>query len=148
MRCAVIINGRMTSKEAIVRVRTRTTVLLSVSIILFVLTGCSSVEHGWDHDRAMGRYLVVDRATNNFGYKRMQYTMGLHQGIDESVREHGFPDFIHEDKNEAGWPVIGLFYVESDKAYIFEQRTWRLTSLYLKEHRPLTDSEKSQDHRQ
>jgi len=110
---------------------------------VFILMGCSGYMYGYTERRAMHRYLMVNEVNENFGFKRMKYNMGYNSSLKGFVKEHGLPDFILEYKNEQRRNGIKMFYVKKDIVYAFEYRTWTPDSLYLKEHRPLTEYEKS-----
>jgi lipopolysaccharide export LptBFGC system permease protein LptF len=117
--------------------------LLLVSMIVFILTGCASYMHGYTERKAMDRYLLVNEATESFGYKRMQYNMGYNRSLKGFIEEHGLPDFIFEYKNKKDRGGIKMFYAEKDIVYVYESHSWVANSLYLKKHRPLTDYEKA-----
>ena len=116
--------------------------LLLVSMASLILTGCSAYMYGYTMVSSMDRYLLVDEATKSLGFKRMEYNMAYNSSLKGFVKEHGLPDFIFEYKNEKGRNGIKMCYVKKDIVYVYGYRSWSSDSLYLKEHRPLTEYEK------
>jgi len=119
----------------------KTTILLLICLS-FLVQGCASAMYGYTQRKAMDRYLFVDKATENFGYKRMQYNLGHNSSLKGFIESHGLPDFIYEYENNKGRDSIKLFYLKKDIVYIYESQSWLANSLYLKEFRPLTQYEK------
>ena len=119
----------------------KTSIIFLISLF-FLIQGCASYMHGYTKRSAMNRYLLVDEAAENFGFKRMEYNLGYNRSLKGFVENHGLPDFIYEYENEEGRESIKMFYVEKDIVYIFESQSWLANSLYLKEFRPLTKYEK------
>ena len=118
--------------------------LLLVFIAGFIPTGCSSIIYGVTMREAMHTYLLVDEATQNFGFKRMKYNIGHNANglLKELVKRVGLPEMIFEYENE-GKNGIKMYYVKLDRVTIFEYRShWTSSSLYLKEYRPLDKYEK------
>ena len=118
-------------------------VIILLLLMVFVMQGCAAYMHGYTKREAMERYLLVDKESQNFGYKRMEYNLGYNRSLQGFVEKHGLPDFIYEYKNEKERESIKMFYVEKDIVYIYESQSWMADSLFLKEHRPLTDYEKA-----
>ncbi len=118
--------------------------LLLVSVFGFILTGCSSFMYGYTMRDAMYKYLYVDEATENLGFKRLKYSMGTNFGgiLKDFVKEHGLPEMIFEYKDEKGRNGIRMYYVKKDIVYVFEHKNWMSSSLYVKGHRPLDGYEK------
>ena len=112
-------------------------------ITLFLFTGCASYMHGYTQREAENRYLLVDKNTDSFGYKRMEYNLGYNDSLKGFIEQNGYPDFIYEYENKGGRDSIKLYYVEKDVVYIYESNSWKADSLYLKEYRPLTEYEKA-----
>ena len=108
-----------------------------------LFSGCSSYMHGYTSQRAMGKYLLVDKTTESFGYKRITYIEGFRPPMLGFIENKGLPDFIYEFKNEQGREGVNLYYVGRNVAYVFVTRDWRPDSMYLKEERALTDYEKA-----
>jgi hypothetical protein len=118
--------------------------LLLVSIAGFILTGCSSFMLGYTMRRAMHTYLLVDEATENFGFKRMKYNISHNANglLKRFVKEHGLPQMIFEYENEKGRKGIKMYYVRKDIIYVFEYKNLNSYSLYQKESRSLDEYEK------
>ncbi len=99
--------------------------------------------YGATMSKAMDRYLIVDEATKNFGYKRMQYNINYNLNfLNIFIKEHGLPEMIFEYENEKGRNGIKMYYMKENVAYVFEYRSWKPDSLYLKEQRAMTEYEK------
>ena len=113
-------------------------ILKCISLItaLLLLTNCASYMHGYTQQKAENRYLLVDKTTDSFGYKRMEYNLGYNSSLKGFVEQNGYP-------NEEGRDSIRMYYVNKDIVYIYESNSWMADSLFLKEHRPLTDYEKA-----
>lgn len=113
-------------------------------LLVSILTGCSSIMLGYTMPRAMHTYLLVDEATESFGFKRMKYNIGYNANglLKGFVKEHELPEMIFEYENEKGRNGIKMYYVKKDIVYVFEYKNWKPTSLYLKESRPLDKYEK------
>ena len=73
----------------------------------------------------------------------MEYNLGYNSSLKGFVEQNGYPDFIYEYQNEEGRDSIRMYYVNKDIVYIYESNSWMADSLFLKEHRPLTDYEKA-----
>lgn len=116
---------------------------ISLFIVLFSLTSCASYMHGYTQRKAENRYLLVDRNTESFGYKRMEYNLSYNDSLEGFVKNNGYPDFIYEYENEEGRDSIRMYYVKKDIVYIYESNSWVADSLYLKKFRPLTEYEKA-----
>ena len=118
-----------------------------VTLVLLLLTvtilgGCAGFKYGYTKNRAIDSYLLVDEATESFGFKRMKLNQGYNSSLKGFIKEHGLPDFIYEYENEKGRDSIKMFYVQNDIAYVYESQSWVSNSLALKEYRPLTYYEK------
>ncbi len=112
-------------------------------MIVFILMGCASYMHGYTKRTAMDRYLIVNEATESFGFKRMKYNMGYNRSLKGFIEKNGLPDFIFEYENKKGREAIKMFYVEKDTVYIYESQSWTANSLYLKDYRKLNEYEKA-----
>lgn len=116
--------------------------LILLAAATFSLTcGCAAYMHGYTEIEAMDRYMLVNKATQSFGYKRVQYICGYYSPMKGFTEAHGLPDFIYEYKNSKGRRGVIYFYVNKNAAFDFIERTWLCDSIYLVEQRPLTDYE-------
>lgn len=116
--------------------------ILFAIFISMSIFGCAGYMHGYTKSKSFNKYLLVDRKSENFGYKRMQYIQDFRPPLKGFVKKHGIPDFIYEFKTENGREGIKMFYVNKDIAYVFIEDNWRPSSIFLSEHRKLTDYEK------
>ncbi len=98
--------------------------------------------YGYTKREAFERYLLVDKETNSFSYRRLKYNQAHYDPLKGFVEKHGLPDFIYEFKNEIGRDGIKMFYMAKDVVYVFVKGSWSPGSMYLYEHRPLTEHEK------
>lgn len=116
----------------------------SIIIILAItLGGCSAFMHGYTSRQAQNHYLFVDKASNNFGYKRVQYMVGFHRGeLKSFIEEKGLPNYIYEfsEANRAG---VSLFYTGSDAVYVFKEQSWSPDSIKMIGIRKLNDFERA-----
>jgi hypothetical protein len=112
----------------------------SLSLVC-LLGGCSAAMHGYTQRQALDRYLLVDKTTESFGYKRVTYIQGFRPPMKGFIENKGLPDFIYEFKNNEGREGVNLYYVEKNKVYIFVTRDWRPDSIYLKDDRGLNEYE-------
>ena len=76
-----------------------------VTLVLLLLTvtilgGCAGFKYGYTKNRAIDSYLLVDEATESFGFKRMKLNQGYNSSLKGFIKEHGLPDFIYEYENE------------------------------------------------
>lgn len=117
-------------------------ILFSVILLLTVFSGCSSYMHGYTKRKSFDRYLLVDAENENFGFQRITYVRGFRSPIDGFVEKHGLPDFIYEFEQN-GREGIKMYYTDRNTAYIFVENSRNPNSIYLSEHRKLSDYEQS-----
>lgn len=119
----------------------RVVILIGSLGLVCLLGGCSAAMHGYTQRNALDRYLLVDKATESFGYKRVTYIQGFRPPMKGFIENKGLPDFIYEFKNDEGREGVNLYYVGKNKVYIFVERDWRPDSMYLKDDRGLDEYE-------
>jgi hypothetical protein len=113
-----------------------------VLILSITLGGCSAFMHGYTSRQAKDHYLIVDKVSKNFGYKRVQYMVSFHRGeLKSFIEEKGLPNYIYEfsEANRAG---VSLLYTESDAVYVFKEQSWEPSSIKMIGIRKLNDFEK------
>ncbi|RJQ53426.1 MAG: hypothetical protein C4526_06580 [Nitrospiraceae bacterium] len=114
--------------------------LISIFFLIVVLYGCGSFMHGYTLNQAIGRYMLVDKDSESFGYKRIKYSSSYYAPLRYFVKEKGLPDFIYEN-SENSRHVIFLFYVGPNMAYEFAEGSWISDSLFQRQQRPITEYE-------
>jgi len=135
----VMIKTIKTRKEMYMKKLIVTLMIISLAALT---TGCSTYMYGYTMHEALDKYLLVDKDTESFGYKRLQYNLGYNSSLEKFIENQGLPNFIFEYENNEGRESIRLYYTDKNIVYVYESSSWLAGSLYLKEHRALTDYEK------
>lgn len=115
--------------------------LLRIALLVSSLSGCASYMHGYTSAQARNQYLLVDAEQETFGAKRIEYMLAYRgEGFGSFISEQGLPDYIYEFE-QGGLEGANLFYVATNRVFVFQEQNWRPTSFMLIGIREMTEFE-------
>ena len=115
--------------------------LALLSLIIF-FGACAGYMHGYTKREAQNQYMKVDKESHSFGFKRISYIEEYRgAAITGFLEEKGMPDYLYEF-TEDGREGFIFYYLNTETAFVFLQRSWRPDSVSLIDIRHFNHSEK------
>ena len=104
--------------------------LVLLSLLIFI-GACAGYMHGYTKRDAQNQYMKVDKESQSFGFKRVSYIEELRgKAITGFLEEKGIPDYLYEFTEDGRGGFI-FYYLNSETAFVFLERSWRPDSVSL-----------------